>query len=224
MSLARGGQNGGHYYSNIVMPQEIDLQFTVDATNGLGVTSIKSNGWVANVFMHTSTTPSTGNEGIVNPNPANGVLLIQMKQNFNAFLGCNFSFRPPVTGGAVTSVTTGTAYVISVLGTTTLAQWQAVGLPPGLTPTLNQSFVAKATQAIGGSGSVKVVTTSAIFMVEVVGDPNQSIANSSIASNGGAWLCLQLLNASSALTAPTASTIVNANLLFDRSSVSVDGL
>src|SRR5579872_3291419 len=105
MSVARGSQNAGHYYSNIVMPQEVALSFVVNATDsgGLGVTSVKSNGWVRNVFMHTSATPGV-NDGVTNPNPASGYALIQLKQNFNVYLGMNYSFVPPTTGGTVTSL------------------------------------------------------------------------------------------------------------------------
>lgn len=61
MSMPRGnGQNGGHFYSNITQPVKIDLNFVVDSANGngLGIRSLKSNGYVDNVFMHTP--PLTG--------------------------------------------------------------------------------------------------------------------------------------------------------------------
>ncbi len=223
MSVARGGQNAGHYYSNIVMPQEVDLSFTVTATNGLGITSLKSNGWVRNVFMHTSTTP-TSNDGVLNPNPAAGVCIIQLKQNFNVFLGMNYSFQAPVTGGAVTTTVANTTYQITTLGTTTAAQWSAVGLQPGFTATVGQVFTAIASQAIGGSGDVHAIGTSGILSAEVCGLPSQQIANSNIASNGGAYVFVNFLDAAGALAAPTAASICNMRLLFDRSSVSVDGL
>lgn len=205
------------------MPQEVDLQFTVTATNGLGITALKSNGWVRNVFMHTSTTP-TANDGVTNPNPAAGVCVIQLKQNFNVFLGMSYSFQAPGTGGAITTTVATTSYIIGVLGTTTTAQWVAVGLPAGLTPAVGQAFVATASQAIGGTGSVLAVGTSAILSAEVFGSPNTEISNSSIASNGGAYVLVQFLDDTGALKAPTAASICNMRLLFDRSSVSVDGL
>lgn len=223
MSVARGSQNGGHYYSNIVMPQEIAVSFVVTPTNGLGVTSIKSNGWVERVYMHTSTTPTATN-GVTNPNPASGIALLQLKQNFNVYLGMNCSFQAPVTGGAVTSTVTNTTYIISVLGTTTAAQWSAVGLPAGFTAAVGQVFTAIATQAIGGTGSVKAVGSSAVAAVEVIGDPNSMIANGNIAVSNGSYLALQFFDYAGALVAPTATTVVNLRLFFDRSSVTVDGL
>lgn len=223
MSLARGGQNAGHYYSNVTMPQEVDVQFTVTPTNGLGITSLKSNGWVERVFMHTSTTPTAVN-GLTNPNPASGIALVQLKQNFNSFLGASYSFQAPVTGGAVTTTVANTTYIISVLGTTTAAQWTAVGLQAGLTAAVGQAFTAIASQAIGGTGSVKAVGNSGVASLEVIGDPNQSIANSSIGTNSGAWVLLQFFDYAGSLVAPTATSVCNLRLLFDRSSVSIDGL
>lgn len=223
MSQARGGQNAGHYYSNVTMPQEIDISFVVAATNGLGITSLKSNGWVNNVFMHTSTTPSANN-GVTNPNPASGVVVVQLKQNFNVFLGSSCSFQAPVTGSAVTTTVASTAYVIDVLGTTTLAQWNAVGLPPGFTPAVGQAFIATASQAIGGTGSVKAVGVSGVASADVFGVANAELANSNIESNAGGYVYLQLLDFAGALVAPTAGTIVNLRLFFDRSSVTIDGL
>ncbi len=223
MSLARGGQNAGHYYSNITMPQEVDLSFTVTATNGLGITALKSNGWVRNVFMHTSTTP-TANDGVTNPNPASGIVIVQLKQNFNVFLGMSYSMQAPGTGGAVTTTVAGTTYIIGVLGTTTAAQWAAVGLQPGFTAAVGQVFTATASQAIGGTGSVLAVGSSSVLGAEVISNPTLQIANSNIASNGGAYVFVQLLDAAGALVAPTAASVCNMRLLFDRSSVTIDGL
>ena len=225
MSVPRGGANGGHYYSNIVMPQEIDIQFTVNAadTGGLGVTGIKSNGWVRNVFMHTSATPGTGTDSVVNPNPATGQGIIQLKQNFNAFIGMLYSIQSPVTGGAVTSLTNHVAYQINSLGTTTTAQWVAAGLPVGVTPAVGVAFVATATASLGGTGNVKALAESGVLSVETLGNTNLAI-NSNIAANGGQYILFQFLSATSTVTNPTDTTVVGLTLIFDRSSVTVDGL
>lgn len=208
MSVARGFVNAGHYYNNIVKPILINLTYTVTPTNGLGITSLKSNGYVRNVFMHTSTTP-TANDGVTNPNPLAGYALVQFKQNFNTYLGAYGSLVSPnvATTTAVTSgLTAGQPYVITLVGTTTTAEWQAIGLPAGLTPTVGQSFVATAT-GTGGShtGTVGTPGVGAFGKIEVFGDPNQSISNSSIATNGGAYLLVQFLSPSSGgtISAPT---------------------
>lgn len=366
MSVARGpGINAGHFYSNIVSPVKIDLNFVVDATNGngLGVRSIKSNGFVRNVFMHTSSTPGMGQGGLVNPNPAVGYAMIQLKQNYNVYLGGFSGFVSPTTGSSISIsgssvLTAGKPYIITAVGavpaphfsvtavadvsgslagkyltisdafsnnyvlwfqvsgvgaapsltgpltgyqavpvsiatgaantavasalstviaalnathsfttgvvgavvtvtsaaspnlqlsplpapqtsgftvsaitfTSLAADWQSMGAPVGFTPAVGMSFIAKATGGALGTGTVMAVGISGITSVEVIGDPNQSIANSSIAANGGSWVLVQFLaptNSSTTTqipTAPAAGSVVGMSLFFDTSSVTVDGL
>jgi hypothetical protein len=226
MSVARGnGQNGGHFYSNITQPVNIYCNFVVDSANGngLGIRSLKSNGYVRNVFMHTSATPGSNN-GYLNPNPASGVILVQMNNNYNYYLGGNVGFVSPVSGSPVTSTTAGTSYVIVSLGTTTLAQWQAAGLPAGVTPAVGVAFVATATGAIGGTGAVEASATagSGITNVEVFGDAHLS-NTSSIAQYGGMWI-LSKCFASGTQTAPADGSVCGMLLTFDASSVTIDGL
>lgn len=204
MSAVRGyGLNGKSYYTNVTKPQSTWVNFTVTPTNGLGVTSVKSNGYANYVFMHTSTTPTSSN-GILNPNPPSGYAVIGLTNNFNYFLGARGEVAAPATNTGTTSTTANTVYTITLVGTTTAAQWQAVGLPSWVTPTVGQTFVATATQAIGGTGTVGTAGVSNISGISVVGDPNQTIASSNVASYGGAYLVLQF----SALTA--AGTITQA--------------
>lgn len=134
MSVARGFPNAGHYYSNIVKPIEIDCSFVVDAanTNGLGVRSVKSNGYVRNVFMNTSATPGSNN-GYLNPNPAVGYALIQMNQNFNKFLGASAIFVSPQTGpnipiSGISVLTLGAPYVITAVGQTPAPKFTVVAV------------------------------------------------------------------------------------------------
>lgn len=232
MSVARGfGLNGKSIYTNVCKPIIVNCNFVVDSTNGngLGIRSLKSNGYVEHVFMHTSATP--GKVGThTNPNPAVGFASIQLKNNFNVYLGGFSGFASPVTGSNVTTVVNHTSYVIVALGTTTLAQWQAIGVSTGLIPSVGMSFVATASQAIGGTGAVKAIGVSGIVTTEVVGDPNQSIANSSIAANDGAILLVQFLGATSSSvttlipTAPADGSVVALSMWFDGSTVTVDGL
>ena len=231
MSVARGFPNAGHFYANIVTPVYLTCNFVVDHTNGngLGIRSLKSNGFVRNVFMNTSATPGV-NDGVTNPNPAAGLALIQFKQNFNVYLGGFSGFVSPTTGSGLTSTTSGLAYIIGTLGTTTLAQWQTAGVPLGLTPSVGMSFIATTGGAIGGTGTVFLPGASGIGAIEVVGDPNQSIANSSIAVNGGAYVLVQFLAPTSSSTttviqtAPAPNSVCGLTFFFDRSSVTVDGL
>lgn len=234
MSVFRGGKNGGNYYSNLTQPVVVDLSFSVANanTNGLGITSLKSNGWVRNVFMHTTQTPGVNN-GATNPNPAAGYALIQLKQNFNIYLGLSgYSIVSPLAGSNINidasdaALTVGNPYIINVLGTSTAADWAAVGLPAGLTPTVGQSFIAIATGAGTGTGKVQAPAAvgSGIQLVDVIGNPNLEIANSSIASNGGAYVLVRFLGATNSstttlvATAPANNSVVSMSLKFDMSS------
>lgn len=237
MSVARGfGMNGKSYYTNVTGPRVVHCNFVVDATNGngLGLRSIKSNGFIRNIFMHTSATPGVGNDGVTNPNPESGVAVIQFKQNFNYYLGGFSGFVSPITSPTTSTnsgLTVGAPYVITVLGTTTLAEWQGIGLYPGLTPTVGQAFTALTT-GTGGShtGKVGIPGVSGITSLEVIGDPNQSINNASIAVNGGAYVLVQFLGATNSSTttliptAPANGSVVGMTFYFDGSSVTIDGL
>lgn len=230
--------NAGHFYSNVAKPVEIDLNFIVDSTNGngLGIRSLKSNGYVKNVFMHTTQTPGTNN-GVLNPNPASGYALIELAGNFNKYLGGFTGFVTPVStstkidNGA--TLTVGNPYVITILGNATAAQWTTVGVPAGVTPAVGVSFIAIATGAGSGNTStsrVQIPTTSGISVIEVIGDASQSMNNSNVAANGGGWLLIQFMAATSSSvttlipTAPAANSVCGMTIKLDASSVSVDGL
>lgn len=224
MSYARGnGQNGGHFYSNVTQPVNLFVNFVVDPANGngLGVRSVKSNGYIQNVFMNTSATPGVGNGGLVNPNPQAGTIMFQFKNNYNYYLGGFTGAVSPLSGSPVTSTTSGLVYVIVSLGTTTLAQWQAAGVIVGQTPAVGLAFVAKATGAIGGTGAVEVPATagSGITNYEVEGDAHLSV-NSSIAANAGMVVIVNAY-ASGVLTAPATGSTLGASFFWDASSVGI---
>ncbi len=194
MSVPRGfGLNGKSLYTNVAQPKEVWCNFVVDSTNGngLGIRSLKSNGYIEYVFMHTSATPGVSANGVTNPNPASGYAWVKFKNNFNYYLGGFSGQIVPTTSNTTASTTAGNVYMITVLGTTTLAQWQAAGLPQGLTPTVGQSFVATATGAIGGTGKVGIPGVPVAPIVSVIGDPNQSIANANVSQNAGASIIVQ---------------------------------
>jgi len=198
MSVARGfGLNGKSYYTNVAGPRDVNLQFTVTPTNGLGVTSVKSNGYVRNVFMHTSTTP-TANDGYTNPNPLAGYAIVQFKNNFNYYLNGIAQFQAPNTTSTSidnSALTVGQVYVITTLGNASAAVWTAIGVPDGITPAVGVSFVALTVGAGSNTLTSRVMlpSTSGIYGVEVIGTPSTMLGTSNIASNGGAWLSLQFL-------------------------------
>lgn len=225
MAVQRGyGLNGKSCYQNIAKPMSTWLTFTVTPTNGVGVTSVKSNGYVEYVFMHTSTTPSS-TAGFLNPNPANGFAVISIKNNaFNKFVGVRGTVVATPTSTSTTSTTANSSFVITALGTATTAQWQAVGLPAGMTPTVGQSFVATASSSIGGSATVGVPGVSNVGAISIVGDPTTMVGNSNIAAYSGAQIILLFQDFAGAAVAPTAGSIVRLELVYDGSSVTIDGL
>lgn len=218
--------NAGHFYTNLAKPIDINLNFIVDSTNGngLGIRSMKSNGYVNNVFMNTSATPGVNN-GQTNPNPEAGVAIIQLKGNFNRYIGGFSGVVAPLTATSTTALTKGNPYVITSLGTTTTANWNTAGVPLGITPAIGVAFIAAATVSITGTGTVGVPATSPILNVQIIGDPNQTIANSNSAANGGAYLIVSFSAGSTpALTAPSNNSVVGMTVRLDGSSVQVDGL
>jgi len=285
MSVARGfGLNGKSYYTNVCGPRVVHCNFIVDSTNGngLGIRSLKSNGYIESVFMNTSASltgtvtntsfnitaisggtsslqvgmpvqgtaipvgttitailssssvqmsaAATGTHagetityqgvnslGQGSPNPAAGFAVVKFKQNFNYYLGGFSGFVSPIVSPttAVTSgLTSGQAYVITTLGTTTLAEWQTIGLPYGLTPTVGQTIIVPSgVTGTGGShtGKVGLPGVSGVSSLEIVGDPNTVISNASIAANGGAYVVVQFLAPTVAVTSGTAGNAVTLN-------------
>jgi hypothetical protein len=230
-SSARGfGLNGKSYYTNVVTPQDVSLNFIVDSTNGngLGVRSIKSNGYVQAVFMKTSATPGALN-GLTNPNPQAGFAVVRFRNNFNVYLGGFSGQVVPVTAPTTTALTLGNVYVITVLGTTTQAQWVAAGLEPGFTAAVGVTFVAAATASLSGTGKVGLPGVGNTLAVNAVGNSNLSLASSNL-SSGGAQVVVQFSGATAAgntallATAPADGTTVGMTFKFDASSVTIDGL
>jgi hypothetical protein len=212
----------GHYF-----PVLIDFNFIVDAANGngLGIRSLKG-AYVKNVFMHT-TAPLAGSG---NPNPAAGNILIHLTDNFNRLLFATSGDIGPLSGSnlaaGASALTVGVAYVITVVGTTTTAEWVALGVPLGVTPAPGVSFIALLTGSGVGSGQVQLPSNSGIVKYQGVGDPNQSAAPVSATNNiavQGSWLMFQALNASFAVTAPASGTVIGIQAYMSNSSLLLGG-
>src|ERR1700733_14558919 len=125
----RNFPNGKSIYIPHVKPVLIDCNFIVDSTNGngLGIRSLKGS-YVANVFMHTRA-PLAGSG---NPNPEAGVIIVQLDDNYNNYLGGFSGASNPLSGSSISistgsSLIVGAPYVITSVGTTTQAQWVTAG-------------------------------------------------------------------------------------------------
>lgn len=214
-------------YSLHKMLVEIDCNFVVDSTNGngLGLRSLKGPG-VASAFAF-STSPATGN------NVPSGYIKIFFQDNYNRYYSGFTGFVAPVsTSVNITSgLSSGTVYVIVSVGTSTAANWQAVGLPVGITPAVGVSFIATSSSPGTGTGVVQTPTAtgSKVTNVEIVGDPNTTISPSP-AGNGYIILrCMAPVYSASgpsvpmAVTQPTDGSVFGATFLFSNSSVTVQG-
>lgn len=165
-----------------------------------------------------------------NPNPGAGKIIINLQDCYNAFLGAEFEFMSPLSGTSLTATTANAAAVITILGTATLAQWRAVGLPVGITPAIGVAFVPTASATIGGSAAVQVIATggSGVDHVELLGDPNMTIISNAgsqaviLGQASGAYLIAQAF-LSNVQTAPTALTKIYAQLLLSSSTSNASG-
>jgi hypothetical protein len=221
--------NAGHFYAPQVKPVLLNCSFIVDSTNGngLGIRSLKGPGIEA-VYMKTSATPASGN-----PNPASGVIVVDLAQNFQRYLGGFSGQVSPVTGAALTlsgaGLTVGKPYVITSLGSTTAAQWQTVGLPVGYTAAVGASFIALTNGTGLGSGTVKAVGISGISSIEAIGDLNLTIQGVAPSGPVGARLIFQCLAPTSSsvttlvATAPTNESVISLSFYLSDSSVTVAG-
>lgn len=223
-----------------VKPVLLDCNFVVDSTNGngLGIRSLKGP-MIQNVFMHTSASPGLGNSNpatpglpVTNPNPASGTIVVQLTDNYSrSYSGFN-AIVSPVSGTPIliiasgAALTVGAAYIIVSLGSSTTADWHAVGVPSGITPAVGVSFIAAATGAGTGSGAVEIAAAagSGVASIETLGDPNLSIAPDPTSTQGfGAQLILQCRDYAGALVAPANGSVISISMYLSDSSILIAG-
>lgn len=230
--------NRGHFYVPHVTPVLVDCTFQVSAsdTGGLGIIagSLQGQG-VSNIFMHTSATPGKGPNGKLNPNPAAGYIVAQLADNFSKMYLIGHELRGPLSGSNVavntTSLTPGALYVITVVGTSTAADWLALGVPPGVIPAVNVAFVAAVSGSGSGSGQVQTQSISGISHIEGVGSPTLSLSPVPVGGspNVGGWIYMSCLAASSTSvttmipTAPTLGSTIRLSFYMSQSTVKVLG-
>lgn len=204
----------------------LDCSFIVDSTNGngLGIRSLKNSGRIQSVFMNTSATPAGGN-----PNPEAGIIVVQLQDNYNRYLGGYAGFSGPLSGSQISIsgssvLTIGAIYVITTLGTTTQAQWVAAGVPINVQAAPGVSFIAAIAGSGSGTGTVQAPAAAGagVDHIEVVGDPN--LMNSIGANLLGAGLGMTLNLAAyknTVLTAPANGTVIGLNFYMNDSAQGV---
>ena len=205
-------------YQMQAYPCLVTVSFVVDNTLPDGVNFVKGGG-VKNVYMNTVGTPSAGN-----PNPQAGIIMIELQDSYERLLGGFYKIASPLDGSSQTATTAGQLCVIVSLGTATLAQWQAAGLPEGIEPAVGVAFVPTVSGTIGGSAAVQGMGVSGVTTVEACGDGNLSIRRKNNTVNGGGLVYLQALDSAGAKVAPALNSVVLASIYLSNSSVTVQGL
>jgi hypothetical protein len=230
--------NTGKMFAKHMVPVLLDCNFVVDSTNGngLGIRNLKGPG-VLNVYMNTSATPATGN-----PNPAAGFIYIQLTDSYyRSISGFNATVNPlsgtPISISGAAVLTLGVGYVITSVGTSTAANWQAMGLPVGVVPAPGVPFIATSTGLGTGTGQVEATVSSGIQTIVTVGDPTLSVSApaqlpvnlSQSTSLSGGYLILACMGATDAThtalipTAPANNTVISIAMYLSNSSVLVAG-
>lgn len=206
------------FYTLHKKPVLLDCNFIVDSTNGngLGIRSLKGPG-ISAVYMHTSATPDPAN-----PNPAAGYILVKLQDSYQRYFGGFSGQVTPLTGSNLTATVASVPNVITSLGTASLAQWQAVGLPIGITPAVGVAFIATSSATIGGSAAVQLVATagSGIDHIEVVGDTN--LALRPVGVTGGGYIVLRCM-LSNATATPANGTAIGLSFYLSSSFLMQQG-
>lgn len=220
----RNFASGGKLYSMHVMPVLVDCNFTVDNTNPDGISNLKGP-LVEQVLMNSAAaTPSA--------TIATGTIVVQLQDNFNKLYSFSHAIIAPNSGSDVkidnSAMTAGVAYTITTLGNATAAKWHAIGVPAGVTPAVGVSFIALSN---GGAGNTltsrvqaTVATGSSVASIELVGNPDMSIAPLASADQGfGAQMLLQCRDYAGALVAPAAGSKISLCFYLSNSSVQIQG-
>lgn len=149
---------------------------------------------------------------------AAGTYKLVLEDDYSRFLSFRATLQAPVTGAAVTagSFVSGTLYQIVTLGTT---DYSAVGLDSGITAAVGEVFVASG--AGSGTGTVKALGVSGIYAVELVGNPQLTVA--STVSGSGSILYFKTLNASGTATDPASGSSIFIQVWYRNSSVKGKG-
>lgn len=200
---------------------------------GATIASIVDSGSITlSAATTTSTTGSITYQSPNNPNPGAGVIIVGLSSNFQYYIGGFAGFVSPVSGTPIlvtTGVTAGLTYTIVSLGTTSLAQWQKLGLPLGITPAVGATFTAPLTTTATGTGAIEVPlsTGAGVDHIEALGDPNKTIISGAtsvgkLGGPSGAYLMFQSFLANVA-TAPASGTTVGMSFYLSNSKITVNG-
>ena len=206
--------------SSLVVGMQVQ---TTDLPAGTVISSITSSS-----AIKVSQVATTGHAGATitlqspnNPQPAAGVIVVTLQDNYNRYLGGYAGFASPLSGSTITSgMTIGASYVLVTLGSSSLTQLQAAGLPVQITPAVGVSFIAAATSIAGGAAvQAPAAAGSGIDHIEILGDSNLMNGNGNYSPGGQNGMQLILLcYKNGVLTAPANNTVIGLNIYLNNSA------
>lgn len=191
---------------------------------GTTIASIVDTGSITlSAATSSSTTGSITYQAVGSPNPAAGLIVVQLQDNYNRYLGGYASFGSPLSGSTITSgMTVGKAYVIVSVGASTNAQWQTAGVPAYIKPAVGVAFIAQATSIAGGGAvQLSLAAGAGIDHIEGVGDANLMNNYNGAVIIGGGGPGMTLISAcfkNTVLTAPTDGTVIGMNFYLNDSA------
>jgi hypothetical protein len=221
-SFAGDVASGSAVVTNISSTANLVVGTKISGTGIPAGTLIQSIDSATQITM--SKNGSASNSGVTisivangSPNPASGLIIVNFQDNYNKYLFGTSQVLAPNTGGTInistgSSLTLGACYVITAVGSTTTAQWQAVGVPVGIVPAVGVSFIAIATSG-SGTGTVKAPGTSGLTKIEIAGSPNSTIISQAatvLGFSSGAYMILQALGPTLTMNSYTPAGTVAA--------------
>lgn len=134
---------------------------------------------------------------------AAGQYRIRLQDNYAKLLMVNARAQSPVSGSDVAagSLTPGVVYQITALGTSTQANWETAGVPAGITAAVGVVFKCAATSS--GNGTAKVLGSSGLSNIEIMGNNVNMLNSQPYNANLGGYVDIQCMAAAAA--APTFS-------------------
>lgn len=162
-----------------------------------------------------------------------GTYEVKLSDSYNKLLDFHVEAAEPAgTPATIASgLTIGLPYSITTVGDATLAKWQSVGLPVGVTPAVGVVFVATAT----GSGTtttsrvapVAATSTADAQVYNLMGDPSLTV-NVSVPGNAGAakqagYFVFIVRSGVGVVTDPPSGAVLRLSMLLRNSTVKGKG-
>lgn len=179
-------------YSKHGKPVMLDVKVPIGATGAVG--TLVGGAGIASVARN-----------------AAGIYQVNLIDSYAKFLGLKVDIQSPNSGSSIlvasAGTVSGTTYVITIVGTTTTAGWQTLGLPVGVTPAVGVAFKSTATTTATGTGAVQVQAAvgSTIGSCEVIGNPTTTINVTGIGA-ANPYFIFQTLAATNSSTTTLVAT------------------